>query len=138
MIDSIERYPVCPETGERMFRDTRLMTITYKGETSTFPMPGWYCDASDESIHDGSDMKNSDRALTNLKAKVEGRLTPSDVRRIRKRLKLTQKEAGRLIGGGVNAFHKYETGDVLVSQAMTSALLLLDRDPSGLEILQKS
>ena len=138
MADSIERCPVCPETGESMFRDTRLMTITYKGETSTFTMPGWYCHASDESIHDGSDMKVSDRALTDLKARVEGRLTPEGVRRIRKRLKLTQREAGRLIGGGTNAFQKYESGDVLVSHAMTSALLLLDRDPSGLEVLQRS
>ena len=31
-------------------------------------MPGWYCDASDESIHTGEDMKVSDRALNRLKA----------------------------------------------------------------------
>ena len=90
MADSNERCPVCPETGETMFRDTRLMTITYKGETSTFNMPGWYCDASDESIHNGSDMKVSDRVLTDLKAKVEGRVTAKGAHRIRKRLKLTQ------------------------------------------------
>ena len=96
-----------------------------------------YCDASEESIHSGSDLKVSDRALTELKAKVEGRLTPKAVKRIRKRLKLTQKDAGHLIGGGPNAFQKYECGDVLVSHAITSALLLLDRDPKGLEVLQE-
>ena len=39
------------------------MTLTYKGKTITFDMPGWYCDASDESIHSGYDMKVSDRML---------------------------------------------------------------------------
>lgn len=137
MADAVENHPVCPETGAPMHRDKRPMTIAYKGETATFDMPGWYCDESDESIHDGSDMKVSDRELTALKAKVEGRLAPNAVKRIRKRLKLTQKDAGRLIGGGPSAFQKYESGDVLVSHAVTSALLLLDRDPGGLEVLQQ-
>jgi HTH-type transcriptional regulator / antitoxin MqsA len=129
--------PACPETGQPMFRDVRPMTITYKGYESTFDMPGWYCDASDESIHSGDDMKISDRALNRLKAKVEGLLEPETVRRIRKRLHLTQKDAGHLIGGGPNAFQKYESGDVVVSHAITSALLLLERDPAGLAVLRQ-
>lgn len=136
MADTVKAAPVCPETGAPMFRDTRPMTVTYKGESVTFGMPGWYCDESEESIHDGSDMKVSDRALTELKARVKGVLEPGAVKRIRKRLKLTQKDAGLLIGGGRNAFQKYECGDVLVSHAITSALLLLENDPRGLEILK--
>ena len=128
--------PICPESGQPMRRDVRPMTLTYKGRSLTFDMPGWYADASDESIHTGKDMQASDRALNRLKADVEGLLAPEAVRRIRKRLGLTQKEAGRLIGGGPNAFQKYESGDVLVSHAINSALLLLDRDPKGLEILR--
>ena len=128
--------PSCPETGAPMHRETRPMKIAYKGESAVVDMPGWYCDASGESIHDGSDMKVFDRAFNALKAKVEGRLDPQAVRRIRKKLGLTQKDAGRLIGGGPNAFQKYESGDVLASGAITSALLLLDRDPGGLEVLR--
>ena len=128
--------PMCPESGTLMKRGVAPMTISYKGESATVDMPGWYCDASGESIHDGSDMKVSDRALTALKAKVEGRLDPHGVRRIRKKLGLSQKDAGRLIGGGPNAFQKYESGDVLASGAVTSALLLLDRDPGGLDVLR--
>jgi len=128
--------PVCPETGVPMYRGTRPMTIAYKGESVTIDMPGWYCVASGESVHDGYDMKVSDRALTALRAEVEGRLAPQAVRRIRRRLGLSQKAAGRLVGGGPNAFQKYESGDVLVSGAVTSALLLLERDPGGLEVLR--
>ena len=129
--------PTCPETGQPMFRDVRPMTITYKGRQATFDMPGWYCDASNESIHTGEDMKVSDRALNRLKAQVEGLLEPEAVRRIRKRLHLTQKDAGRLIGGGPNAFQKYESGEVVVSHAVMSALLLLEEYPAGLAVLQQ-
>lgn len=137
VLSGVMIIPPCSETGQPMLRDVRPMTITYKGHQATFDMPGWYCDASDESIHTGEDMKVSDRALNRLKAQVEGLLDPEAVRRIRKRLHLTQKDAGRLIGGGPNAFQKYESGDVLVSHAVMSALLLLDRDPSGLSVLSQ-
>jgi HTH-type transcriptional regulator/antitoxin MqsA len=120
-----------------MYRDIRPMTIKYKGRQVEIQMPGWYCDESDESIHTGDDMKISDRALNRLKAEVENLLVPETVRRIRMRLGLSQKDAGRLIGGGPNAFQKYESGDVLVSHGVASALLLLERDPSGLSVLKE-
>jgi HTH-type transcriptional regulator/antitoxin MqsA len=119
-----------------MRRDTRPMTLTYKGESITFDMPGWYCDASGESIHSGSDMAVSDRALNRLKARAEGLLAPEDIRRIRKKLHLTQVETGELIGGGPRAFQKYEAGDLLPSRAISSALMLLERDPEGLDMLR--
>jgi HTH-type transcriptional regulator/antitoxin MqsA len=89
-----------------MFRNGRPITIAYKGPQSTFDMPGWYSDASDESIHSGEDMKVSDQALNRLKAQIEARLEPEAVCRGRKRLHLTQNDAGRLIGGGPNGFPK--------------------------------
>jgi HTH-type transcriptional regulator / antitoxin MqsA len=48
------------------------MTIECNGAQTTFDMPGWYCDGSEESIHTGEDMKVSDRALNRLKAATEG------------------------------------------------------------------
>jgi len=128
--------PVCPKTGAPMYRDTRPMTLTYKGESITFDMPGWYCDSSDESIHTGQDMKVSDRMLNRLKARVEGLLEPDEVRRIRKKLNISQAEAGQMIGGGPRAFQKYESGDLLPSRAISSALPRLDHDPKGLTVLK--
>lgn len=128
--------PKCPITGAPMKRYVRPMEIAYKNHAIMIDMPGWYCDESEESIHTADDMIVSDRALHRLKAKVDGLLLPEEVRAIRKRLQLTQKEAGLLIGGGPNAFQKYESGEVLVSKAIASALLLLDQNPDGLEILK--
>jgi len=127
---------ICPETGHPMRREVRPMTIEYKGRSLEVDMPGWYCEHCGEGVHSGKDMVVSDRALNRLKAEVNGLLLPETVKRIRKRLKLTQKAAGTIIGGGPNAFQKYESGEVLISKAIASALLLLDSNPDGLAILK--
>jgi HTH-type transcriptional regulator/antitoxin MqsA len=119
-----------------MNRAVRPVTLSYKGHSADVEMPAWYCEHCGESIHSGKDMAMPDKALNRLKAEVEGLLLPEAVRRIRKRLKLTQKEAASTVGGGPNVFQKYETGEVLVSKAITSALLLLDKNPEGLEVLR--
>ena len=128
--------PVCPETGAPMHRGVRPMTLTYKQKSITFDMPGWYCDQSEESIHTGEDMKVSDRMLNLLKARSEGLLEPEEIRRIRKKLHLSQEAAGILIGGGPRAFQKYESGSLLPSRAVSSALVLLDHDPEALSVLK--
>ena len=127
--------PVCPKTGAPMHRDVRPTTLTYKGESITIDMPGWYCDSSDESIHTGRDAVVSDRALNRLKARSEGLLEREEIRRIRRKLGLSQTAAGRVIGGGPRAFQKYESGDLLPSRAISSALRLLDHDPKALSVL---
>jgi HTH-type transcriptional regulator/antitoxin MqsA len=119
-----------------MYRGIRPMTLNYKGKSITFDMPGWYCDQSDESIHTGEDMKVSDRMLNLLKSRCEGLLEPVEIRRIRKKLHLTQEAAGLLIGGGPRAFQKYESGDLLPSRAVSNALVLLDHDPDALSVLK--
>ena len=121
-----------------MQRGLRPMTLKYKSECITFDMPGWYRDGSGEGIHSGEDMKISDRALSRMKAAVVGLPFPEQIRRIRKKLGLTQEMAGDLIGGGPRAFQKYEAGDVLPSRAIASALLLLDHNPAGLEVLSQA
>src|SRR5271168_1664535 len=129
--------PVCPNTGTPLHRDMRPMALTYKGQSITFDMPGWYCDSCEESIHTGADMKLSDRMLNLLKARAEGLVEPKEIRRIRVKLHLSQESAGHLIGGGPRAFQKYESGDLLPSRAIVSALVLLDNNPAGLSVLEK-
>ena len=131
------KAPTCPETGKPMVRDTRPMTVAFKGHSITIDMPGWYCDDSGESIHTGEDMKVSDAALQTLKIKIENLLSPEDVRRIRVKMGLTQRQAGTLIGGGPNAFQKYEAGEVTVSKGISNFLRMLERHPEEIEELKK-
>lgn len=123
-------------TGTPMVRGVKQLTLNYKGESITFDMPGWYSQTSDEGIHSGEDMKVSDRVLNRLKARIEGLLEPEEIRRIRKRLRLSQSAAGELIGGGPRAFQKYESGELLPSRAISSALVLLDHQPNALGVLE--
>lgn len=62
-------------------------------------------------------------------------MTPLEVRRIRERLGLTQAEAGELLGGGVRAFQKYESGTIAPAASVVNLLRLLDADPSALATL---
>jgi HTH-type transcriptional regulator/antitoxin MqsA len=126
---------ISPETGAPLHRGVRPLTLTYKGESITFDMPGWYGEQPDDGIFEPDDMKISDRALNRLKARSEGLLEPEEIKRIRKKLGLTQEAAGKVIGGGTRAFQRYEAGDLLPSRAISSALVLLDRDPPALAVL---
>lgn len=81
----MDSSPLCPETAQPMIRAVKPMTLTYKGESVTFDMPGWYCEESGEGVHTGTDPKTSDRMLNLLKARVEGLLQPAEIRRIRRR-----------------------------------------------------
>lgn len=127
-----------PETGQQLVRGVRRITIAHGGRSKEFDMPGWYAaddPTGDSGLHDAQDMRVSDRALVELKARAQGLLTPQDIRCIRKRLRLTQKRAGLLIGGGPNAFQKYEAGDVMISKPADTALRLLANDPGRLQEL---
>lgn len=118
------------ETGEELIRDVRPMTITYESHSLTFDMPGWYPKNNDEGTFTDDDMKTYDKAINLLKAKVEGLLLPSEIRAIRKKLKLTQVQAGTLLGGGKKAFQKYESGEILPSRAISNLLRVLAAQPS--------
>jgi HTH-type transcriptional regulator/antitoxin MqsA len=133
----MSKAPVCPETGKPMVRATRPLEISYKGQSTSIDMPGWYCDGSDESIHTAEDMKVSDAALKELRKEVENLLKPADVKRIRTKIGLTQREAGTILGGGPNAFQKYEQDTVSVSKPMSNLLRLLERHPEEVEELRK-
>jgi HTH-type transcriptional regulator/antitoxin MqsA len=129
-----------PETGEKLSRDIRPFTVRYGGRERVVQLPGWYpAKKGAEGVHIGEDMEVVDRAIVELKAEVQGVLKPDEVRAIRLRLKLSQRKAGEILGGGPRAFQKYESGEVLVSRPMTQLLRLLSGDPRRLkELVRRS
>ncbi|MEJ0027031.1 MAG: type II toxin-antitoxin system MqsA family antitoxin [Rhizomicrobium sp.] len=127
-----------PTTGAKLKRDTRAFTVRYRDRERVVQLPGWYpAKRGGESLHVGGDMAVVDKALAELKAESQGVLKPDEVRAIRLRLKLSQRKASELLGGGPRAFQKYESGEVLVSRPMTQLLRLLERDPRRLEELTR-
>lgn len=97
--------------------------------------PGWYCEGCGEGVLSQEDLAATQPVLHAFKAKVEGVMTPSEVRAVRKRLKLSQRRAGALLGGGERSFQKYESGTVMVSHAMSNLLRVLAAEPSLLGVL---
>jgi HTH-type transcriptional regulator/antitoxin MqsA len=112
--------------------------ITFEGLSETIDLPGWYPKGgpSDDGLHTGKDMEVSDAALRRLMTKARATLSPAEVKAIRSKLKLSQREAGKLIGGGPRAFQKYESGEVMASVPMSKLLRLLAKDPKRLKELQ--
>ena len=54
---------------------------------------------------------------------------PQFIAGVRKKLKLDQREAAELFGGGVNAFSRYENGKTKPPLALVKLLRVLDRHP---------
>lgn len=127
---------VSPETGETLRRDVRSFVVTYKGESFAVELPGYYPDHDDEGVHVGADMAVADAALRALKEKIEGVPAPATIRRVRKKLKLSQREAGGLLKVGENAFDKYERGLIEPSGPTSQLLRLLDQHPELVEELR--
>lgn len=125
----------CPECGGKMTFKTKTEELEYKGYTTKLRTKGWWCVSCGEGILDADALKLSERAFLELKAEVDGLLSPAEVAAIRKRLRLSQRRAGDLLGGGPRAFQKYESGQVMVSAAMSNLLRLLDNDPRRIEEL---
>jgi HTH-type transcriptional regulator/antitoxin MqsA len=118
-----------------MVRETRRRTIRYKKHSVEIDQPAWWCRECGEGVLDSKDSAVADRAFATLKAKAEGVLDPATIARIRTRLNLTQRRAGRILGGGARAFQRYESGAVVVSQPMSNLLKLLDVQPALLSRL---
>ena len=123
------------ETGETLTRDICPLTITYQGHSRIFDMPGWYPAGEGEATFTDDDLKIYDKAIKELKAEAEHLLLPAEIRSIRKRLKLTQVQAGNILGGGKKAFQKYESGETLPSRAISNLLRVLSKEPSLLAVL---
>jgi HTH-type transcriptional regulator/antitoxin MqsA len=62
----------------------------------------------------------------------------SEIRRIRRKLGLSQAMAAELTGGGHNAFSRYERGESAPLPAVVSLFRLLDRHPDLLKELTGS
>ncbi|UCI19715.1 type II toxin-antitoxin system MqsA family antitoxin [Mesorhizobium sp. B2-1-8] len=127
---------ISPETGETLARGVRPFTVTYKGESMIVDLPGYYPPSDGEVVHVGDDMAAVDAALRALKEKIDGVPAPSTIRRMRAKLKLSQREAGSLFKVGENAFDKYERGLIEPSGPTIQLMTLLEKHPELLDELR--
>jgi HTH-type transcriptional regulator/antitoxin MqsA len=100
-------------------------TITFQGHSLNYEQPGWYRETCDEGVFEGEDDLFHDAALHEAMAKAKGSpISPLAIRAAREAVGLSQREAGRVFGGGPTAFYKYETAKAVPSEGMANLLRL--------------
>ena len=103
--------------------------ITHSGESVTLTgLTGCFCTACGDGWfdYDSSARVSAAGDALVLKTREQRR---HEVRRIRKKLGLSQKEAAIIFGGGPNAFSLYERGRIEPHTSTIKLLNLLDRHP---------
>jgi HTH-type transcriptional regulator/antitoxin MqsA len=107
-------------------------TLSVKGmERRVDDLSGWECQKCGEVEWD-ADTDSAERYGEAGDALVIAarRMIGAEMKRIRRKLHLTQKETVQLLsGGGHNAFSRYERGEVLPPKALMLLMRLLDRYP---------
>jgi HTH-type transcriptional regulator/antitoxin MqsA len=117
----------------------RTLTVDYKQVARlVHDIVGWECqvcgeiefDHNTDSAERYSDA--SDQLLENY-----FQVMAAEMKRIRRKLHLTQKDAVKLLSGaGHNAFSRYERGELPPPQALFTLMRLLDRHPHLLAEIQ--
>jgi HTH-type transcriptional regulator/antitoxin MqsA len=122
----------CPCCGAaELVHETRDVPYTYKGQNTVIAnVTGDFCPACDEVILDTHEGDRFSRLVGEFQRQVNAVLVdPAYIASVRRKLKLDQKQAGEIFGGGVNAFSRYETGKTRPPVALVKLLRLLDQHP---------
>jgi len=114
-----------------LVQDVRDLPYTYKGETTVLPhVEGEFCTACDESILGPQESRRTmDLMLAFNKQVNNASVDPQFILSVRKKLKLDQRQAAEIFGGGVNAFSRYENGKTKPPLATVKLLKLLNNHP---------
>jgi len=116
----------CPICNGTIAQQNKEVNYTYKEHSVTVVENTLTCRQCGESFLSPKELKNNQLQLTNFKRTVDNLLTTNELKRIRKKLELTQKDASKIFGGGIRAFYKYETGENTQSKSLDILLRLID------------
>jgi len=113
--------------------DGETFTVEHAGrKVKVEGLSGWRCGACGEVEFDAESARRYAAAGDALVLRERARQS-KEIRRIRRKLGLSQVAAARLTGGGHNAFSRYERGEVAPLPAVIKLLRLLDKHPELLK-----
>ncbi|MDA8427876.1 MAG: type II toxin-antitoxin system MqsR family toxin [Geobacteraceae bacterium] len=135
--DMYKQGDACPLCGDGLLCEKVLEEhFSYKGHSLTVPdYCILECPACGEAFVDKDSARRAEKLLRDFGRQVDGLLMPVDIKRIRRRLHLTQEQMATVLGGGLKSFARYENGQVVQSRAMDNLLRILDRFPESLDVL---
>lgn len=112
-----------------MVRGKKDKVVEYRGKQITITaVDGWHCPACGECEFARGEGKRYAAAVEQLRDAID-KQESAELARIRKKLKLSQKEAAAIAGGGVNAFSRYEHGKSRPVAAVVNLFRILDKHP---------
>lgn len=123
----------CPLCFEGTLYDgMREKALEYRGRIYEYRINSALCDHCGDGFpeHD----QQEEAAWQKFRDQVDTE-EAAELLRIRKKLKLSQKEAAQIAGGGHNAFSRYERGQAKPVQAVFNLFKLLDLHPELLHEL---
>ena len=123
------KCPICAKA--KLVHDTRDVSYIYKGESTILPaVTGDFCPACGETILDRDESIRTGALMLEFNKQVNASIVdPAFITNVRKKLKLDQREAAAIFGGGVNAFSRYENGKTKPPLSLVKLLKVLDRHP---------
>jgi HTH-type transcriptional regulator/antitoxin MqsA len=124
------------ETRKGMTRfEGETFTIEHAGMTTAVEgLSGWRCKGCGEIEFDADSARRYAAAGDDLVLRAREQQS-KEIRRIRRKLGLSQVAAARLTGGGHNAFSRYERGEAAPLPAVVNLFRLLDKHPELLKDL---
>ena len=112
-----------------MVRGKKDKVVEYRGKQITIAaVDGWHCPACGECEFSSGEGKRYAAAMERLREAID-KQESVELARIRKKLKLSQKQAAAIAGGGVNAFSRYENGKAKPVAAVVNLFRILDKHP---------
>jgi len=123
------KCPVCGAAALK--RGRRDLRHVYRGEAMRImAVKGDFCPACGEAVLVADEAKRVGQAIAAFNKRVNaGLIDPKFIASVRRKLKLDQRRAAEIFGGGVNAFSRYETGKTKPPLALIKLFKVLDRHP---------
>jgi HTH-type transcriptional regulator / antitoxin MqsA len=124
----------CAASGAGPFVNETFNVMHARLNTEVKGLSGWRCGACGEVEFDRESARRYAAAGDALVLRAR-EIERTEIRRIRRKLGLSQASAARLTGGGHNAFSRYERGRAVPLPAIVNLFKLLDKHPELLKEL---
>lgn len=125
--------PICEE-GHLSIQE-EIIHVEHMGQRGSISSQFSTCDVCGSEQATPANTRFNKRAMIAFKKQVQGLLTGVEVRELRKGWELSQEDAAKIFGGGPVAFSKYESDDVMQSEAMDRLIRVARDVPAALDKL---
>ena len=108
--------------------------VTFKGKKISYMATYLYCDFAEELYVNETLMRKNDRHMKDAYRRSEGLLTSDDIRQIREKYVISQKDLCIVLGWGAKTITRYESYQVQ-DRAHDAVLKKMDQDPEWFLLL---